>query len=367
MKRTSRLILLIYLLIHSLVIEASLPHSRCLIWSFDNEDNFTEGQKQALLKRADESIRTKDVSVVQKQRSITGDIHEYESMAIYAWRNPDDPQGPYIIRDCERNPESDLYCVRLMYTFSDRLTLFGKAYYLSGEKKYSDACIRQLKTWCIDSETYMTPRFKYGQFIPGKNNGLGYPGAVSEAYYLVNALECISLLKENGALDRSTDKKLKAWFRKLANWMYNTEQGQSWGRVKDNLCIMYDILLYRICIYTGQKSICKSIRNAFTTQRLNVHVASDGSQPQELLRPTAFSYSMYNIEHIIDFCSILEKTGVHYYSSHRERIDRALDFIEKHATLRDATPYQEPADKWDSLAQRVKIQRQRLQHLQYKR
>lgn len=368
MNRSSRLILLIFLLlIHSLAAEASLPHSRCLIWSFDNEENLSEAQKQAFLKHADESIRVKDASVVQKQRSIIHDIHEYESLAIYAWPDPDNPQGAYIIRDCERNPESDLYCLSLLQTFSDRLTLFGKAYYLSGDKKYSDACVRQLKAWCIDSETYMTPRFVYGQFIPGKNNGLGYPGAVSEAYRLINALECIALLKENGALDRSTDKKLKAWFHKLADWMYKTEQGQSWGRVKDNLCIMYDILLYRICIYTGQKSICKSIRNAFTSQRLNIHIASDGSQPQELLRPTAFSYSMYNLEHIIDFCSILEKTGEHYYSSNRERIDRALDFIEKYVSLHDATPYQEPSVNWDSLSKRVNIQRQRLKHLQYKR
>lgn len=362
MIRYTRFILLLAaLLIHSMAGVASLPHSKCLIWSFDDVDNLTDAQKLNYLKYAAQNMKAEDVSVVQKQRSITGNIHEYESLAIYAWRDPANPQGPYIIRDCERNPESDLYCLKLLTTLADRLTLFGKAYYLSGEKIYSDACVRQIKAWCTDPETYMTPRFVFGQFIPGKNNGLGYPGAVSEAYYLVNVLECIALLNENGAIDKKTDKKIKAWFSELANWMYKTEQGRSWGLVKDNLCIMYDILLYRICIYTGQKNICKSILKAFTPQRLNVHIDADGSQPQELLRPTAFSYSMYNLEHIIDFCSILEKTGKHYYRNNRERIDKALDFIEQYAERRDAAPYEEPANNWERLAQRVKTQRQRLE------
>lgn len=360
MRSIHKILLLSVLLFHGFSVMAALPYTKCLIWSFENEDKLSDAQKRWLLRQATQKMNEKDVTVVQKQRSVTGNPHLYESLAIYAWRDPANPQGPYITRDCERNPESDLYCFRIMYAFSDRLMSFAKAYYLSGDKKYADACIRQLRAWCLDSKTYMEPQFVYGQFIPGTNNGLGYPGAVSEAYYLVNAIECIDFLKENNAIDKSTDKQLKAWFRKLANWMYNTEQGRSWGQVRDNLAIMYDILLYRVCLYTGQKNICRSIRNDFTVKRLNAHIALDGSQPRELLRPTAFTYSLYNLEHIVDFCTILERSGTHYYNNNRQRIDRAIDFIQRHVNTQNAAPYQEPSSNWERLAQNLQSLRQRV-------
>lgn len=347
--------LLVVILVTALAqfMSAARPHRNCLLWDLDELDSNSSPTTTWSFRKAVEFLAVAPVSVAQKELTVTGEPHDYESLATYAWPDPNNPEGPYITRDGSTNPEAYKYCWKLLQTLSDRLIKFSRAYYMTGETRFAEACRQQLYAWFIDQDSYMIPSFKYGQFIPGRNDGLGYPGAAAEAYYLVDVVECIELLKENGELDEEMDRQLRWWFQDMANWLYTSEQGRRMGQVRDNIGVMYDILLYRICRYTGQQDICNDISRNFTTRRLNQHIQRDGSQPQELKRTQAFMYSAYNLEHFVDFCVMLERSGVRYYKQNRKRIDAAFRFIELYAKDRVSGAYKESEKNWDRIDERM--------------
>src|ERR1043166_1592979 len=60
-----------------------------------------------LLSDARGALREKAASVMDKTRiPPSGDKHDYVSQAPYFWRDTNSPDGHYIRRDGERNPES---------------------------------------------------------------------------------------------------------------------------------------------------------------------------------------------------------------------------------------------------------------------
>lgn len=338
----------------------------CLIWDLQTETSVSDQRKAQLIKNADRIVEANRIrSVTNKQKSLTGDIHDYESMAIYYWQDPANPNGKYILKDGQRNPEYELYSTTELYALSDNMRDLGIAYYLTGDKKYAEYAIRQFKAWALDEKTYMKPNFEYGQVIPGSSYKKGNVGGMSEAYLMVDMIEMISLLKDNKMIDRKTDKALKAWFKEFAHWMTTSNIGKITHDVEDNIGIMYDIMLYRISAYVGDKKACKRIANEFTVNRLNKSIAEDGRMPQELKRATSMTYSIYNLKHILDFCQMLNRNGVDYYSENQQRLDAAINFIMYSIEHKDTYQYQEIGN-WTSIEKNAKVEYDRIQTLKKK-
>lgn len=283
-------------------------------------------------------------TVVDKHKCFSGNPHNYESLAYYAWPNLSDPKAPYIWKDGEPSPEYNNYDGIKLSWLKDHIHILTEAYIATNDRRYLDCCIEQINIWFISSETYMNPNLDYGQFIPGDRNGLGHTGAISEAYNFVSILDDVDLLNKRRALPTAVYKPLKRWFKLMLSWLQTSSLGNEMRNVKDNHAIMYDVLNYRIAYFIGNRKLCKQIRDEFPERRLAQQIADDGSQPRELLRTKAMMYSLYNLQHIIYFCKMQERDGVHFYDDNRRRIDAALRYVRKYIFAPHTFPYKEIGD-----------------------
>jgi len=313
-------------------------------------------------RQAKNELTASNYSVVYKTKCHSGDKHNYESLAYYAWPDPKDPNAPYIWKDGQPSPEYNNYDGIVISRFKDRVRVLTSVYAKTGDKRYGDCAVEQLKVWFLNKDTRMNPNFNYGQFIPGDNrNGLGHTGAISEAYNLICILDCIDTLREKGAINWWTYRKLKKWFKELAIWLQTSDLGEEMYKMYDNHAVMYDLVCYRVAIFNNDKTWQLKIEDEFAGRRIEGHIAADGSMPIELKRTRAFMYSTYNLEHILELCERSLTVGRNYYKTQQKPIDAALAYLEQFIGHHDKFPAQEL--NWTGLDDRVRECRRRVEAL----
>ena len=112
------------------------------------------------------------VTAAQCERS-AGGLHDFYSEGDYWWQNPDDPNGPYIQRDGQTNPNNFTAHRKAMVRFSQIIGSLASAYLLTNDEKYVKQAFVHLNAWFIDEKTSMNPSLLYAQAIKGKATGRG--------------------------------------------------------------------------------------------------------------------------------------------------------------------------------------------------
>lgn len=326
--------------------------AQCLLW--EAPDNPSPSDVKNLNQSADAFAKMRPVAVTDKSVTLSGNRHYFEGLSIYCWPNPDNPTGPYIVRDGEPNPEYREYDLPRLEELVKRTSVFSRAYYVTGDERFYEAFCQQIDTWFIKRKTRMVPDFEYNQFIPGRNDGKGNAAGIIDAYNFVNVLEAVRLVESRKSLGRSRTKKLKKWFSNFANWMQTSTMGQQEARATNNHGVAYDITLFAISHYIGNDEICNNIVRDFANRRINPQIMEDGSQPEELKRTKAFNYSVYNLQHLVDFCIIQRNLGNDYINGEGCRIRTAIEYLDQYVGHRDRFPYQEIGN-WEQQEQNVKL------------
>lgn len=320
-----------------------------VIWDMERIESYKTHNKhiKSITEKANKFINLDPVVVTTKSKSVSGDKHNYESIARYAWPDSLNPNGPYIVRDGFTSPTHGMFDDASLPRFTSVFKCLVEAFFLTHDERYLNKSMTMLDDWFINKETYMYPNFKYGQYIPGRRNNKGYPGSICEAYNLIEVMEGIDLLYSIGCMNKKCDKKVQKWFKQLAKWLISSELGIEMRNVEDNLGVIYDVMLYRIGLFTGQGKICNLAENNFTELRINKHIADDGKQPVELKRNKAFMYSVYNISHFIDFCLMQARSERNCNEECMQKIESAINFLMSFVDHRELFPYLEVSD-WDT-------------------
>ena len=102
-----------------------------------------------------------------------GTKHDFYSEGDYWWPDSLNPDGPYIRRDGETNPDNFVEHRHAMIRFSRIVGNLTSAYLLTGDRQYLDPVIKHLRAWFIDEETRMNPHLLYAQAIKGIATGRG--------------------------------------------------------------------------------------------------------------------------------------------------------------------------------------------------
>ena len=166
----------------------------------------------SLLVDADKKLEQKPASVMdKKQIPPSGDKHDFISQAPYYWRDTNSPDGKYIRRDGERNPESnnDSDSGRFQKTCADVHTL-ALAFYFSGNEKYAAKASDLVRVWFLNPATKMNPNLNYGQGIPGEVEGR--PAGLISARGLVHLVDAIGLIAASKSWTADDQKNMSAWF-----------------------------------------------------------------------------------------------------------------------------------------------------------
>ncbi|HET6522914.1 alginate lyase family protein [Sphingopyxis sp.] len=308
-----------------------------------------------LIARADKALAAKPASVTGKRSvPVSGDRHDYVSLARYWWPNPANPKGAYVRRDGDTNPEieSDRFDRAALARMVRDADTLGLAYYYSGDRKYADGAARVIRTWFLDPATMMNPNMNFAQAVPGVSNGRA-EGVLDGAGFIA-VIDAAGLIVPSGALTPAETSALEGWFSRYVDWMLTSPNGRAEGQASNNHGLWYDAQVARFALFARRPDVARRIAAAFPRTRLARQVDRSGALPEELTRTRSFHYSLYALSAAYTVADSAACLGVDLYrADERGRsLRKATDYVAAWRGRAADWPYKEqgwPAAVLDEL------------------
>ena len=260
----------------------------------------------------------------------SGDKHDYMSQAPYFWPDPTKKDGlPYIRKDGERNPEinkiTDHSNMDKMVGAVGSLSL---AYYFKGDEAYAGKAAELLRAWFLDPATRMNPNLQYAQGTPGINTGRGI--GLIETRGLTRLVDYVGLLDGSKSFTEKDRQGIVDWFSKFLAWMRESKNGKDESAATNNHGTFYDVQTASFALFVGKPELARSILETAKQKRVALQIEPDGSQPLELARTKAWSYSIMNLSGLMDLAQLGENVGVdlwNFETKDGRGIRKAIDFL----------------------------------------
>jgi hypothetical protein len=284
-----------------------------------------------LRRDAQRALNNGPFSVVNKDAvPPSGDKHDYMSLGPYWWPNPDTPDGlPYVRRDGRRYPGILKIPNRThLGEMSDAVETLALAYYFTGDEQYAARAALLVRAWFLDPATRMNPHLEYGQAIRGINDGRGI--GIIETRSFANVLDSVGLLAESPSWTEADQRGLKDWFDKYLVWMLESDHGREEHAAKNNHGTYYDIQAVSYAYFVGNIDLAMDVLRDVGSRRIAVQIEPDGSQPLELARTKAWSYSVGNLTGLLTLARMAEKFDIDlwtYETADGRSIRKAIDFL----------------------------------------
>lgn len=318
-----------------------------------------------LIKKADQMVAEKPVSVLDRKKTLAPDKHFYCGISRYSWPSDTDPQV-YVIKDGKSNPEWKDYNRPQLQKLADRLKYLSVAYYITRDLKYFDAFNKQVDVWFLDEDTYMYPNLEYSQVQLGKYGNKGAPFGLADISYFTPIIESMFLVNTVKQADVDRRKNMKKWFSDFSDWVVSDKR---WGKIKkssNNIVSTVYVSLIEIARFTDNASLAERLSEEYTKNVLDTQIDEVGKQPAELRRASGFGYSVGNLSHIIDFCLIMELSGMHYYKENQRKIDSAFEYLIQFLGNKEAFPYKQNGG-WERYEKKLENNISRIKRLASKR
>ena len=308
-----------------------------------------------LIARADKALAAKPASVMDKRSiPVSGDRHDYVSLARYWWPNPANPKGAYVRRDGDTNPdvESNRFDRNALSRMAREADTLALAFYYSGERKYAEGAARVIRTWFLDPATAMNPNMNFAQAVPGVSNGR--PEGVLDGASFITVIDAAGLIAPSIALTPAEIAALEGWFGRYVDWMLKSANGKDEGKASNNHGLWYDAQVARFALFARKPEIARKIVSAFPKGRIAQQVDASGALPAELGRTRSFHYSLYALSAAYTVADSAACLGIDlYHAEERGRsLRKATDYVAAYRGRAADWPYKEqgwPADTLDEL------------------
>ena len=128
--------------------------------------------KDQALTKATWALKEQPVTITSfiSPRSAGGN-HDFYSEGDYWWPDPNNPNGPYIQRDGQTNPDNFVAHRHAMIRLSQIIGALGSAYVMTGDDRYVSHAFYHAKAWFVDTATMMNPSLNFCTGDPGKGDG----------------------------------------------------------------------------------------------------------------------------------------------------------------------------------------------------
>jgi hypothetical protein len=297
-----------------------------------------------LMHDADSALQKPLLSVTDKGLTPpSGDKHDYLSLGAYWWPDASKANGlPWVRRDGQVNPASkneQSDGVRLA-EFTQRVQTLALAGYFSGQRCYSDRAIALLRTWFINPSTRMDPNLNYAQGIPGRDDGRGN-GILDGRYFATRIVDSLLLLQQTPGWTPQDESQLRQWFGRYLDWLLHSPAGKQEAAAKNNHGSWYAVQVAGIATWLGRDQVVRDIAT-LTQKTLDLQLAVNGSQPQELLRTRSFHYSYFNLQALVLMAGLAQRQGIdlwHYRTEQGSSLLAALDFMAPYVDVAQPWPY----------------------------
>jgi len=278
----------------------------------------------------------------------TGGLHDFYSEGDYWWPDPATPDGPYIQKDGQTNPDNFSDHRLAMIRMSEMTSTLTSAWLLTGNMKYAQKALEHLSAWFIDQNTMMSPNMLYAQAIWGRFTGRGI--GLIDAYHLVEVAQSVKILSENKAIPVEQATKIKAWFSSFLTWMTTHQYGIDEMNAKNNHGTCWVATASSVAVLTGNAEITRKCTERFKTVLLLSQMADDGSFPLELKRTKPYGYSLFNIDAMCNIAQILSTQEDNLFEFKTEKgqiLKKGMEFIFPFIKDKSKWPFAKDIYIWD--------------------
>ena len=279
----------------------------------------------------------KTITSVAAPRS-TGGLHDYFSEGDYWWPDPNNPNGPYIRRDGESNPDNFVAHRDLLIRLSIQMPALTAAWILTQDRRYANHAAAHLRAWFADPATRMNPDLEYAQAIHGIDNGRSI--GIIDTLHLVEVAQGALVLKQSGAIHTGDLAATCSWFSEYLAWLTTSARGQQERDAKNNHGSCWLLQAAAFAAFTGDRRIADVCRRRLKRTIFPGQIAANGSFPLELARTKPYSYSLFNLD-VVGMCAhVLSLPGQDLWTF-RLPDERGLDLC-----FRFMVPFMEDKSRW---------------------
>lgn len=305
--------------------------------------------KDEILKSAEINIKDHPVTVTafRSERS-AGGIHDFYSEGDYWWPDTINPNGPYIQRDGQSNPDNFVAHRHAMIRFSTLVGNLMSAYLLTKDIKYIDAALVHIRAWLVDEETIMNPNLLYAQAIKGITTGRGI--GIIDTIHLIEVVQSLIQMEKLGLLSEEDKEGTKRWFTEYLTWLTTHPNGIKEMNALNNHGTCWVMQAAIFAKYTDNKEVLEFCSNRYKTVLLQDQMERDGSFPRELRRTKPYGYSLFNLDAMTTICQILSTDDDNlwiYSTSDGKNIQKGFDFLLPFVTDKSSWRYQTDVMYWD--------------------
>jgi arylsulfatase A-like enzyme len=321
---------------------------------FDSQQNPVANKLQDELKSAiistantQQSLKPETVTSATCVRS-AGGKHDYYSEGTYWWPNPKDPNGKYIQKDGQRNPENFDKHHDALKQLSWIVGSQTSAYLVSGNKKYVETAAKHLNAWFADTTTMMNPHLLYSQAIKGVCTGRGI-GIIDSAPLIEVALS-VKQLERSPYFSPVLAREVKKWFAQFLNWLNTHPYGIAEKNWKNNHGTWWHTQAAAYALLTNNKIMLDSIRYRYKTILLPNQMAIDGSYPEELARTKPYSYMQFNLDGMTTLVALIsdENNDMWNYKTDDGRyIGKGIEFMYPYIIDKSKWTFKQDISEWD--------------------
>jgi len=301
----------------------------------------------ALERDAKKALALAPLSVMDKGVTPpSGDKHDYMSQAPYFWPDPAKPDGrPYIRKDGQRNPEiSKIVDHENIFKVTGAVSTLGLAYALTGREEYATQAARLVRVWFLDPATRMNPHLRFGQGIPGINDGRGI--GIIETRSLPELLDGVTLLDGSKSWTAADQAGLQAWMRAYVQWLTESPFGKDESKNGNNHETWYEVQVTSLALWTGQTDLARRTLER-GRESIAKQIEPDGRMPRELERTKPWDYSIFNAEAFLNLATLGSRAGVdllNYRTSDGRSLRQAVDFLVPFASGERKWTYEQIVD-----------------------
>ena len=318
------------------------------------QDNFKKqiisALKEQSLSKAAWALQEQPVTVTaaSSPRS-AGGRHDFFSEADYWWPDPAQPDGPYIQRDGQTNPENFVAHRHAMIRLSQIIGALASAYVIKPDDKYVKHAFYHANAWFADTATMMNPSLLYAQAITRKVTGRGV--GVIDTIHLMEVVQGLSVMQNSPAVDKALLAEIKNWFSKYLIWLTTHQYGKDEMNAANNHGTCWVMQVASFAKFTNNEELIRFCKDRYKTVLLPNQMASDGSFPQELRRTKPYGYSLFNLDAMTMVCQILSDSKDDlwkYKTPDGKTIEKGIQFLYPFVKDKTKWPYAKDVMYWDN-------------------
>jgi hypothetical protein len=211
-----------------------------------------------------------------------------------------------------------------LFALGLQVPALAAAHLLTGDGRFAEHAVLQLRAWFIDPATRMTPRLDYGQSaVPTRGTATGGSvggtfAGILETLPLVEVAQAIPFLATSEAMSETDLKGLRTWFAEYLSWL--TEPQDSGPRLaalardrKDHHGTSWLLQVSAYSLLTApengtpkaESKAMDDLRHRFRTVTLRAQISAEGKFPHELSSEMPYRNSLFNLDMLAAICTLL--------------------------------------------------------------